>query len=175
MIPSNRSGHLREGSGCCLGFQLCELFDETEANRDLVATTLNAMHRVSEIRAKREGVFYRQRMAGNKAARLAEDRKLVLENQHLLPSEERMVDALAADEEGEEGEEEENQEMLDSTVNDEPIAEVLDQPVDMDDESEAEDEAEDESEEEFAVRTKSLVKRKAKKPVLKMLTTGGFE
>ncbi|KAL1584918.1 hypothetical protein WHR41_06234 [Cladosporium halotolerans] len=56
-------------------------------NRDLVARTLEAMSRVGEIRAKRERQFYKNRMAGNRAAQLEADRKLVAENQHLLPPE----------------------------------------------------------------------------------------
>lgn len=58
-------------------------------NRDLVATTLKAMQRVSEIRAKRERQFYKNRMRGNKARALEADRKLVAENQHLLPPSQR--------------------------------------------------------------------------------------
>ncbi|KAL8998510.1 MAG: hypothetical protein Q9169_002453 [Polycauliona sp. 2 TL-2023] len=54
-------------------------------NRDHVATTLKAMQRVSEIRAKRERVFYKNRMAGNKKRERAANRKLVEENEHLLP------------------------------------------------------------------------------------------
>ncbi|KAK4693651.1 large subunit ribosomal protein L24e, partial [Lecanoromycetidae sp. Uapishka_2] len=54
-------------------------------NRDLVSTTLKAMQRVSEIKAKRERVFYKSRMAGNKERAKAADRKLVAENEHLLP------------------------------------------------------------------------------------------
>lgn len=54
-------------------------------NRDLVSTTLKAMQRVSEIRAKREKVFYKTRMAGNKERERAANRKLVAENEHLLP------------------------------------------------------------------------------------------
>ncbi len=54
-------------------------------NRDLVATTLKAMQRVSEIRARRERVFYKNRMAGNREKKMAADRKLVAENEHLLP------------------------------------------------------------------------------------------
>lgn len=60
-------------------------------NRDLVATTLKAMARVSEIRAKRERAFYKARMRGNKQRQREEDRKLVEENQHLLPPSERTV------------------------------------------------------------------------------------
>ncbi|KAL8682349.1 MAG: hypothetical protein Q9186_001625 [Xanthomendoza sp. 1 TL-2023] len=54
-------------------------------NRDHVATTLKAMQRVSEIRAKRERVFYKNRMAGNKEMEKVANRKLVAENEHLLP------------------------------------------------------------------------------------------
>lgn len=54
-------------------------------DRNLVSTTLNAMQRVSEIRAKREAVFFKKRMAGNKERARAANRKLVAENDHLLP------------------------------------------------------------------------------------------
>ena len=54
-------------------------------NRDLVSTTLKAMQRVSEIRARRERVFYKNRMAGNKERQREANRKLVAENEHLLP------------------------------------------------------------------------------------------
>ena len=54
-------------------------------DRNLVSTTLNAMQRVSEIRAKREAVFFQKRMAGNKERARAANRKLVAENEHLLP------------------------------------------------------------------------------------------
>ncbi|KXT06478.1 hypothetical protein AC578_6039 [Pseudocercospora eumusae] len=56
-------------------------------NRDMVAKTLEAMQRVSEIRARRERQFYKNRMKGNKEKQLEADRKLVAENQHLLPPE----------------------------------------------------------------------------------------
>ncbi|KAF2719421.1 hypothetical protein K431DRAFT_321716 [Polychaeton citri CBS 116435] len=73
-------------------------------NRDLVAKTLQAMQRVAEIRAKRERVFYRNRMRGNKEKQLEADRKLVAENQHLLPP--RLRDeALRAEEEEQQQEE----------------------------------------------------------------------
>ncbi|KAF2708724.1 hypothetical protein K504DRAFT_477184 [Pleomassaria siparia CBS 279.74] len=58
-------------------------------NRDLIQTTLKAMSRVSEIRARRERAFYKARMRGNKERQRADDRKLVEENQHLLPPSER--------------------------------------------------------------------------------------
>jgi len=46
---------------------------------------------VAEIRSKRERQFYKERMKGNKERQRAADRKLVEENQHLLPPEERDV------------------------------------------------------------------------------------
>lgn len=54
-------------------------------DRDLMAKTLKAMERVSEIRSRRERVFYKKRMAGKKEIELALARKLVAENEHLLP------------------------------------------------------------------------------------------
>ena len=56
----------------------------TRYSRDLVAKTLNAMQRVEMIRRRRERVFYKNRMAGNKERQREADRKLVEENQHLL-------------------------------------------------------------------------------------------
>ncbi|QDS73693.1 hypothetical protein FKW77_003046 [Venturia effusa] len=50
-------------------------------NRDHVAKALEAMVKFSEIRAKRERAFYVNRMSGNRERQLAEDRKLVAENQ----------------------------------------------------------------------------------------------
>lgn len=47
------------------------------------------MSRVSEIRARRELQFYKSRMRGNAQRQREEDRKLVEENQHLLPPSER--------------------------------------------------------------------------------------
>ena len=64
-------------------------------DRNLMSTTLKAMDRVAEIRAKREKVFYKERMAGNKQRQRDADRKLVAENEHLLPRQrasERMLD-----------------------------------------------------------------------------------
>ncbi|KAI4211346.1 MAG: hypothetical protein LQ351_005901 [Letrouitia transgressa] len=66
-------------------------------NREHVATTLKAMKRVAEVRAKRERVFYKNRMAGNKERVRAENLKLVVENQHLLPrvrASEKMVEDI---------------------------------------------------------------------------------
>jgi large subunit ribosomal protein L24e len=70
-------------------------------NRDLVATTLKAMQRVSEIRQRRERVFYKKRMEGNKDRQKTADRKLVAENQHLLPKM-RASERKALEEQGEE-------------------------------------------------------------------------
>lgn len=60
-------------------------------NRDHVAKALEAMVKFSEVRAKRERVFYRNRMSGNRERQIEADRKLVEENQHLLPIELRDV------------------------------------------------------------------------------------
>ncbi|KAI9669238.1 MAG: ATPase-activating ribosome biosynthesis protein [Trizodia sp. TS-e1964] len=57
----------------------------TRYNRDLVASTLKAMQRISEIRTRRERAFYKARMQGNRQRRRDADRKLVAENAHLLP------------------------------------------------------------------------------------------
>lgn len=54
-------------------------------NRNLMEKTIQAMARVSEIRARRERAFYKRRMVGKKARELALARKLVAENEHLLP------------------------------------------------------------------------------------------
>ncbi|KAK4125401.1 hypothetical protein N657DRAFT_678533 [Parathielavia appendiculata] len=54
-------------------------------DRELFAKTLKAMERISEIRARRERVFYKKRMAGKRARELAAARKLVEQNEHLLP------------------------------------------------------------------------------------------
>ena len=59
----------------------------TRYNRNHLETTLKAMERISEIRARRERAFYKKRMAGNKQRRREADRKLVEENAHLLPRE----------------------------------------------------------------------------------------
>ena len=75
----------------------------TRYNRDLVATTLKAMQRVSEIRARRERVFYKKRMEGNKERQRLANAKLVAENSHLLPKEkEREAEAMEVEVEGEE-------------------------------------------------------------------------
>lgn len=70
-------------------------------DRELVAKTLKAMERISEIRARRERVFYKKRMAGKRTREVAAARKLVAENEHLLPrlrgSEKRRLAELAAE------------------------------------------------------------------------------
>jgi len=54
-------------------------------DRDLVEKTVEAMERVSEIRLKRERVFYKKRMVGKLEREREANRQLVAENQHLLP------------------------------------------------------------------------------------------
>ncbi|TPX07306.1 uncharacterized protein E0L32_010803 [Thyridium curvatum] len=77
-------------------------------DRELMAKTLQAIKRVNEVRTRRERVFYKKRMAGKRERELAAARKLVSENEHLLPrlrgSEKRML-AERAREEGLDAEE----------------------------------------------------------------------
>lgn len=54
-------------------------------NRILMAKTLEAMKRINEIRQKRERVFYKKRMAGNRLREKELNRKLVETQSHLLP------------------------------------------------------------------------------------------
>jgi large subunit ribosomal protein L24e len=58
-------------------------------DRNLVAATLKAMERVEEIRAKRERAFTRRRLSGKVARerRRAEDRRVVVEGEHLIAKE----------------------------------------------------------------------------------------
>ncbi|ORX49438.1 hypothetical protein DM01DRAFT_1368008 [Hesseltinella vesiculosa] len=56
-------------------------------DRNLMATTIKAMKRVQEIRAKRERVFYKNRMAGNKEKDMAENVRLLEQNIELAPLE----------------------------------------------------------------------------------------
>jgi len=74
----------------------------TRYSRELVAKTLNAMQRVEEIKARRERIFYKNRMAGNKQREREANKKLVEENQHLLPKEMRTATEAAAEAEAEE-------------------------------------------------------------------------
>lgn len=73
-------------------------------DRDLVEKTVKAMERVSEIRVKRERVFYKKRMAGKLEREREANRKLVAENEHLLPKM-RASERAALEENGEEVEE----------------------------------------------------------------------
>lgn len=92
----------------------------TRYSRDLVAKTLTAMQRVEEIRQRRERVFYLKRMSGNKANQLVADKKLVAENQHLLPPDQRTeveavqrrVEQMDVDSEEEEEDESEEEEKV---------------------------------------------------------------
>jgi large subunit ribosomal protein L24e len=49
----------------------------TRYDRELAATTLRAMERISEIRARRERAFYKNRMAGNKERALADAKRVI--------------------------------------------------------------------------------------------------
>ena len=49
----------------------------TRYSRTLASTTLRAISRINEIRARRERVFYKHRMSGNKARALEAARKVV--------------------------------------------------------------------------------------------------
>ncbi|KAF9971823.1 ATPase-activating ribosome biosynthesis protein [Actinomortierella ambigua] len=53
-------------------------------DRDLMATTIRAMKRSQEIKAKRERVFYKNRMAGNKLQKKTENQALVQKHIHLV-------------------------------------------------------------------------------------------
>lgn len=53
-------------------------------NRELAKKTLEAMDQVAEIRARRERMFYKRRMAGNRKREALAARKLVAEHGHLL-------------------------------------------------------------------------------------------
>lgn len=54
-------------------------------DRNLVETTLKGMGRVAEIRERREAVFFRQRMKGNREREVVDNARLVAEQGHLLP------------------------------------------------------------------------------------------
>ena len=64
-------------------------------NRHLAQETLRAMERIEEVRARRERRMYelriKQRQALGREQRMEQDRRLVAENQHLLPNEQRRV------------------------------------------------------------------------------------
>jgi large subunit ribosomal protein L24e len=131
-------------------------------NRELVATTLVAMKRVEEIRQRRERVFYRKRMEGNTARSLEEDRKLVEENQHLLPPGERYVQENKMEMEEDMEQDEEMQ-----------IADRIAEENEMDFEEEDEDgESGEESDEEEILQP---VKIKSRLPRAKMTVKGGIE
>jgi large subunit ribosomal protein L24e len=100
-------------------------------NRELVKATLKGMKRIEEIRLKREANFYRQRMRGTKTRDLENDKKLVQENQHLLPPQERdnyvsLADQMDVDEQMISGEEEVSE--LDSEE-EEVSEEEIQQPI----------------------------------------------
>ncbi|KAF9948275.1 ATPase-activating ribosome biosynthesis protein [Modicella reniformis] len=53
-------------------------------DRDLMATTIKALKRSQEIKAKRERVFYKNRMSGNKLRQKTENQALVQKHIHLV-------------------------------------------------------------------------------------------
>ncbi|GJJ68551.1 large subunit ribosomal protein L24e [Entomortierella parvispora] len=53
-------------------------------DRDLMATTIRALKRSQEIKAKRERVFYKNRMSGNKLRQKTENQALVQKHIHLV-------------------------------------------------------------------------------------------
>ncbi|CAG8542773.1 7550_t:CDS:2 [Funneliformis caledonium] len=55
-------------------------------DRDLMDTTIKAMKRISEIKAKRERVFYKDRMSGNKEREKAENIREIQKNIELVGS-----------------------------------------------------------------------------------------
>jgi large subunit ribosomal protein L24e len=81
------------------------------------------MVKYSEVRARRERLFYKNRMSGNRERQLEADRKLVEENQHLLPMELRdqfqestLEDSMVLDEEMEVDMEEKEEMVLKSAM-----------------------------------------------------------
>ncbi|KAI7902428.1 ribosomal protein L24e-domain-containing protein [Cokeromyces recurvatus] len=67
-------------------------------DRNLMATTLKAMKRVQEIRARRERAFYKNRMAGNKELQKEDDIRVVNQNIELAPLEaKKRVQAIKAE------------------------------------------------------------------------------
>ncbi|GAB5586420.1 ATPase-activating ribosome biosynthesis protein [Umbelopsis nana] len=65
-------------------------------DRNLMATTVKAMKRVQEIRAKRERAFFKNRMAGNKDQEKAENIKILQQNIELAPNASQRVKAQVA-------------------------------------------------------------------------------
>lgn len=64
-------------------------------DRNLVAATIKAMERVEEIRQRRERVFTKKRLAGKLARerRREEDRRVVVEGEHLIRKELREMES----------------------------------------------------------------------------------
>jgi large subunit ribosomal protein L24e len=126
-------------------------------NRELVSKTLQAMRRVEEIRQKREHRFYKHRMYGNKARSLEEDRKLVEENQHLLPPEERYAY---------------KEHVEDMEIDEDILNQHVEEEVSVLDFEEEEDE---EKIEEPVIKSRLPIAMQKNKNKTKMLVTGGVE
>ena len=127
----------------------------TRYNRETVATALKAMQRYSEVKARRERVFYKNRMKGNRERALEADRKLVAENQHLLPREMRDEKPLEQ-----------------KVVDEQQLVDEMD--VEMQEHIASEMESELDSEEELELKAKSK-KKLANKSKLKMKVGGGYD
>jgi large subunit ribosomal protein L24e len=112
------------------------------------------MGRISEIRTKRERAFYKQRMAGNRARALAEDRKLVEENQHLLPPNERY--SKTENQLAEQMDLEDNEEL------DNELSKAMDADLGMMNSDEDEDEDEEEIKVAAKLKGKSILKQRGK-------------
>jgi large subunit ribosomal protein L24e len=124
----------------------------TRYNRETVATALKAMQRYSEVKARRERVFYKNRMKGNRERALEADRKLVAENQHLLPRELRNA--------------------VEQKIDEQELVDEMD--VEMQEHIASEMESELDSEEESELKAKNK-KKLANKGTLKMKVGGGFD
>lgn len=114
-------------------------------NRDLVQKTLQAMSRVQEIRDRRERQFYKERMKGNKARQLEADRKLVAENQHLLPPQYR--------------------DQVEQALQEMPVEQVQEETMEEDMEEDMEEELPLEEQERLAPKKSALKQKKKHKMV----------
>ncbi|EMF17817.1 Ribosomal_L24e-domain-containing protein [Sphaerulina musiva SO2202] len=114
-------------------------------NRDLVQKTLQAMSRVQEIRDRRERQFYKERMKGNKARQLEADRKLVAENQHLLPPQYR--------------------DQVEQALQEMPVEQVQEETMEEDMEEDMEEELPLEEQERLAPKKSALKQKKKQKMV----------
>lgn len=114
-------------------------------NRETTQKTLEAMTRIQEIRDRRERAFYKERMKGNKARQLEADRKLVAENQHLLPPQYR--------------------DQVEAAMQDMPAAQVLEEEIEEEMEEDMEEELPLEEQQRLAPKKSALKQKKKQKLV----------